>query len=230
MAIKKMVLGAAAALAMAATSAQALVISFDTGTFPGAFIGSQTYVDQGYTVQPVATNVPFAVPNTIHLDAFVPGQSSSVMITGPGNFDVQSISVYNLTTSLIRSGPTGTGPVPYNNIGVQGYRNSTLVASSAFGAPVGTFQSIALSSDFTNLDRFIVVALYPDLNALNSNTDGNRFSCPSSPADNCGHFDLDGITLSATAGGTPSPVPLPPALALFGLPLAFLGWLRRRQA
>ena len=225
-----------AALALAATAlpaaARTVTLTFDSvpryeDVYEDLEDGVLTpVVEKGFHIRNAdgmgaATNLAYYnAAGTIHLDDSGTDFARAVSFDAGGlRFSALSSVVIGLGQEafIINDEGETVGPVPYDNLRFEGFRDGALVATSdrSTGAAGGVF-TFLLGADFADLDRLTITNIGP----FGQYWEGHELDCMDAP---CGHVNLDSLTLDVAA------VPLPAALPLAVAGLGALATLRRRR-
>ena len=193
-------------------AAHAAVMTFNNLPDEGAELDS--WVENGITASASGGVIGyFDTPGMAHLDDSGTSFAFRLAFTTAGAFDAQSFDIKALDNTYYKENADGDLVyTPYDNVLVRGLRNGVEVASSAFFmGPPGTATHL-LDGSFSAIDRLVIEALFP-----------GDFASADVCDFPCAHFNIDNVTLAASA------VPLPAALQLFATALAGLGLWRLRE-
>jgi hypothetical protein len=187
-------LAAAAALPARATTLTFDSVSNSCGVCPGF---PTSVSESGYTIS--GSPATFGGTGQVHLDDSGTSFSNYMAVTGPGRFSVSRVDIFGMGSALV---DVNDQPLAYNNVWFQGFRGGVSVAQMFFstGTVAQNFLNMSLGGVFTNLDKFVITALWPSAAEMPRGA-----YCANAP---CGHFSVDNLVVSV--------VPLPGSLILFG--------------
>jgi hypothetical protein len=202
-------------LLFSALPVDAATMTFDQAAYPY----QSTYVENGITAMTADYYEigVFGAGQVLHMDTFYQPSPQLVTFSMGRRFDAVSLLMMPSTFDyFVCDANNLCHDQRYANVGIRGYRGSSLVASLVFdmGSPSSNY-TLPLGPLFQNLTSLVIEALRPDfLTGPDLYSDCIKV---------CAHFSIDDVTLA--------PVPLPASmpLATSGLAtLALLGWRKRR--